>query len=175
MQEAIASGTGNKTVIQTLQLDHPGFSDPVRWAMIIGEPIDIGVDPTVLLPLGDGTSAVHVLRFFSFIRPGAEKDGPTEGRLRIDGASGEIYAQLKLALSYDSPIRATAREYIVGPSGLAGLVGPDAVIDDLELAEVSLDGSAAEGKLEYADGSQLNVPTGPHAFFDRVEYPTLYT
>ncbi|TDR90287.1 hypothetical protein [Enterovirga rhinocerotis] len=173
MREANSSGGFDKTVVQTIELSHVGFTVPVRLAMVIGEPQE--VESVVSLRLEDNSIVDHALCFFSFIRPGAEKDGPTEGRLRIDGASSQIYAQLKSALDYDEPIRATVREYVIGSAGLAALGKPNSVIPGLEFEEASLDGASAEGKLEYVDGSNLNVPTGPNAFFDRDNFPTLYT
>lgn len=174
MREAIASGSGRDTVLQVMELNHPGFTAPVRWVMIIGELNEDGENPIISLPISPGNWQDHVICFFSFIRPGAERDGPTEGRLRIDGVSSLAYNQLKQAVDYDAAISVTVREYVVGPGGISALTGPNSTVEDLEFSDVTLDGSSATGKLEYPDGSQLNVPTGPNAFFDDENYPTLY-
>ncbi|TDR94209.1 DUF1833 family protein [Enterovirga rhinocerotis] len=172
-EEIYASGDEAATVLYALELTHPGIDGAVRWVMGVGEPVDDG-EALVPLPIVPGQPKVnHTPCSFEIIRPGAEKNGPTPGRLRILGISGEAYRLLKGALGYDAPIDVVLREYAVH-SSVAALTGPGATVDDLELTAVDLDGGAAEGALEFPDGRNLNVPTGPHAFFDRFDYRTLF-
>jgi hypothetical protein len=55
------------------------------------------------------------------------------------------------------------------------VTGPDEEIDGLELSNVQVTADQAEGTLTFADGRQTNIPTGPNAFFDRLNYPALFT
>ena len=175
MEEMFASGDVAKTVVQTLEIDHPALAGPARWAMVIGEPID-GMERIVPLPILPGGDPVdHAVGFFTIVRPGADKSGPTAGRLRLEAVSGGLYLMLKEALGYDEPFAVTLREYLVGDGGLAAVTGPDGEISGLEMQIVDLEAAAADGSIEFPDGRNQNVPTGPNATFDRDNYPALFT
>ncbi|WP_455989365.1 hypothetical protein [Methylorubrum extorquens] len=110
------------------------------------------------------------------IGPGADSDGPTEGKIRIDNVSDLLHGLLKGAIGYDQAIRVTIRFYRVLPGQIDKVAGPD---DDsfsgLEMTAVELSADSAEGTIAWPDGRQQNVPSGPDTFFDRSSYPALFT
>jgi hypothetical protein len=176
LRESYASGDEEGVIVETLEIDHASLDAAILLVRnvdsALGDPGD-----TVGLPLEEGGPKVpHLLCAFEVITPGADADGPTEGKLRIDGASHVIHDLLRGAIGYNEEIRVTLRFYRVLPGALAAVTGPD---DDsfsgLEMTAVDLSAERAEGTIAWPDGRQQNVPTGPHAFFNRDEYPGLFT
>ena len=125
--------------------------------------------------LREARSSLTRHRVSGLVRPGADKDGPTDGRIRLDGVSGKLYPLFKEALGYGQPITLTFRQYRVLPGHIDDVTGPDEEIAGLQLQNVSVSGSMAEGTVAWPDGRKFNVPTGPDAFFDRGNYPALFS
>ncbi|MFE1598180.1 DUF1833 family protein [Methylobacterium sp. ID0610] len=176
LQEAYASGDEEGVIIDTVQIDHPSLDAPIYLACNIdsalGDPGD-----TIGLPIVEGGPKVpHLLCAFGVIRPGADEDGPTDGKLQIDNASDLLHDLLKNAVGYDAEVLVTFRAYRVLPGHLDDVTGPDDdTLSGLELTQFEVTAAQAEGTLSWPDGRQQNVPTGPHAFFDRDEYPSLFS
>lgn len=172
LEEAYASGDEEGVTLTTAEIDHPGFDEPVR---VVTGADDLDGDVTIDLPLEEGGEKVpHKAVAFALTRPGADKDGPTEGKIRIDNVSDQLEGPLKQALGYEEPILITFRQYRFLPGQIDLLTGPDEEIPGLILSEVQLSYDAAEGTVSYPDGRLVNVPTGPDAFFDRETYPGLF-
>lgn len=175
LQEAYASGDEEGVVIDTVEIDHASLKDAIRLARNVdsqlGEPGD-----TIALPIeAGGAKLPHLLCAFEVIRPGADTDGPTDGKLRIDNVSDLVHDLLKGAVGYDEAIVVGFRQYRVLPGQLDAVTGPDEdVLSGLEMTDVSLGADRAEGTIAWPDGRNQNVPTGPHAFFSRDEYPGLF-
>lgn len=176
LREAYASGDDEGVVIETLEVDHPSLDGPIRLVRNVdgqlGEPGE-----TLSLPVeAGGPREPHLLCAFELIAPGADSDGPTEGKIRMDNVSDLFHELLKGAIGYDAAIRVTIRFYRVLPGRLEAVTGPD---DDsfsgLEMTAVELSADSAEGTIAWPDGRQQNVPSGPDAFFDRANYPALFT
>lgn len=172
LQEAYASGDTAGVVLTAAEIDHASFEAPIR--IVTG--IDMAdPDATVLLPLEEGGAKVpHVPCGFTFVRPGHDRDGPTDAKVSIDNVSDLLQGHLRAALGYNLPVTITFRQYIVSPGQLAAVTGPDELIDGLLLRKVDLWEDRAEGTLSWPDGRQANVPTGPNAFFDTENYPALF-
>lgn len=176
LREAYASGDDECVVVETLEVDHASLDDAIRLVRNVdgglGEPGE-----TLSLPLVEGGPRVpHLLCAFEVIGPGADSDGPTDGKIRIDNVSDILHDLLKGAIGYDAAIRVTIRFYRVLPGQLDAVTGPD---DDsfsgLEMTAVEISADSAEGTIAWPDGRQQNVPSGPDAFFDRASYPALFT
>ena len=176
LRETYASGDDEGVVVETLEVDHASLDGPIRLVRNVdgqlGEPGE-----TLSLPVEAGGSRLpHLLCAFELIAPGADSDGPTEGKIRIDNVSDLLHDLLKGAIDYDQAIRVTFRFYRVLPGHLDAVTGPD---DDsfsgLEMTAVELSADTAEGAISWPDGRQQNVPSGPDAFFDRASYPALFT
>ena len=176
LREAYASGDDEGVVIETVEVDHASLDGPIRLVRNVdgqlGEPGE-----AMSLPVEtDGPRLPHLLCAFEVIGPGADADGPTEGKIRIDNVSDLLHGLLKGAIGYDQAIRVTIRFYRVLPGQIDAVTGPD---DDsfsgLEMTAVEISADSAEGTIAWPDGRQQNVPSGPDAFFDRANYPALFT
>jgi hypothetical protein len=170
MAESYASGDAEGVTLTAASLDHPSFAAPIYVVAGIDAPAD---DPggTIPLPIEEGGEAVpHVPCAFTFIRPGTDHDGPTDGKVQIDNVSALLQGPLKGAVGYNEPIDVVFRQYRILPGRLDAVTGPDEVIDGLLLSTVDLRADA----LTYEAGRQQNVPTGDDAFFDRTSYPGLF-
>lgn len=177
LREAYASGDEEGVILETVELDHASLDAAIRLARNVdsqfGDPGD-----TIMLPLEPGGERVeHLLCAFNLVRPGADSDGPTDGKLQIDNVSDLVHDLLKGAIGYDEEIRVSFRAYRVLPAlGIDALTGPDEdVFSGLEMTDVALNADRAEGTVSWPDGRSQNVPTGPHAFFSRDEYPGLFS
>ncbi|SOR28437.1 conserved protein of unknown function [Methylorubrum extorquens] len=176
LRETYASGDDECVVVETLEVDHASLDGPIRLVRNVdselGEPGE-----TLNLPIVTGGPRVpHLFCAFELIAPGADSDGPTEGKIRMDNVSDLFHELLKGAIGYDAAIRVTIRFYRVLPGRLDEVAGPD---DDsftgLEMTAVEISADSAEGTIAWPDGRQQNVPSGPDAFFDRSSYPALFT
>lgn len=174
LEEFHASGGEDEVAVIAIEILHPGF-EPIRW-VLRKEAEDGAEDEAIMLPLIEGGPKVAFsLCAFRLIAPGSDKDGPTDGKLQLDGVSGQLQAPLKAAQGFGEPIRVTFRTYLVSSlAELATVTGPDELLEGLELSNVSLTADMAEGSLTYSDGRNAAVPTGPDAFFDRENYPALF-
>ena len=172
IEEEYASGDEVGLVLTTTEIDHPSFEAPIRMVAGIDHP---DPDFVAMLPIEDGGVPVaHIPCGFSITPPGSDKDGPTEGKVQVDNVSGLLREPLKAASGYGEPLSVTIRQYVVQPGGLANVTGPDEEYTGLQLRNVSLKSTTAEGVIAWPDGRKFNVPTGPNAFFDRFNYPALF-
>ncbi|APX83818.1 hypothetical protein BV511_03185 [Methylorubrum extorquens] len=176
LRETYASGDDECVVVETLEVDHPSLDGPIRLVRNVdselGEPGEMMSLPIV----AGGPRLPHLFCAFELIAPGADSDGPTEGKLRMDNVSDVLHGLLKNVVGYDQAIRVTFRFYRVLPGRLDAVTGPDDDgYSDLEMTAVELSADSAEGAISWPDGRQQNVPSGPNAFFDRASYPALFT
>jgi hypothetical protein len=172
VEEYYASGDTDGVVLWAAELDHATFEAPIYLVAGIE-----GADPetdTIALPLeAGGTKVAHTPCGFMLTRPGHDKDGPTDAKVLVDNVAADLEPHLEAARGVNSPLTVTFRSYRAESfADVAAIASPDDVIEGLEGARVSLkpDGSA-EATLQWPDGRTLNIPTGPHAFISREEYP----
>lgn len=176
LREAYASGDTEGIIVTTLEVDHASLDEAILLAQNIdselGEPGD-----TILLPLVEGGPKVpHLLCAFALIPPGADQDGPTDGRLQIDNVSDLLHDLMQGVIGYNEAIKIAFRQYRILPGRLDAVTGPDDdTLSGMEMTAFDINADRAEGTIAWPDGRQQNVPTGPHAFFNRDEYPGLFT
>lgn len=175
IEEFYASG-GDEVGVLAIEITHAAWTDAIRWVTRIEDP-DGDETATLDLPLTEGSEKVaHRICAFTVVHPGQDRDGPTDGKIRLDGVSAELQEPLRAAQGFSEPIRVTLRTYLASSlDELRAATGPDEIVSDLELASVSVTADMAEGTLAFHDGRNVNVPTGPNAFFDRENYPGLFT
>lgn len=176
IEEHYASGGEDGVAVPAIEFAHPAWAVPIRWVTKVEDP-DGDETKTIDLPLIlGGAKVAHVMGAFQIVHPGQDKDGPADGKIRLDGVSAELQEPLRAAQGFAEPVRVTIRSYLASSlDELRAASGPDEVIEDLELASVQVTADMAEGTLTYRDGRNLNVPTGDNAFFDRGNYPGLFT
>lgn len=175
IEEAYASGDEFGVTLTTCEITHPGLDEPLYCVTGFDAPGEAG-DAVLYLPLEEGGPPVlHQLIGFTFVRGGADADGPTDGKVSIDNVSGMLYPHLKAMLGYSEAAKVTFRQYQVLPGHLDEVTGPDEIIEDMQLSNVSLNETTASGDLSWPDGRRQNVPTGEFAFFDRDTYPALFS
>ncbi|MFD2679027.1 DUF1833 family protein [Camelimonas lactis] len=156
MEEAYAAARPDQVIVQTLEMDHPAFAQPVRIVTNVAE------DMTLTVP-GAGDVLFQACGV-SITLPGDTEDGPTQARVRVDNVSGILRGYLKDAVQAGEPIKVTFRAYILGE------MQPGEVIDGMELASVSLTATAAEGALKFRE---LELQAFPLATYDQQYYPAL--
>ncbi|EJW12729.1 Transcriptional regulator [Rhodovulum sp. PH10] len=158
MQEAYAANPAGEVVIETLELDHVGFAEPVRIAS--------NVEDDVLLPLVAGGDPVTFRALAVAVTlPGVSEDGPTPMRVRIDNVSGLLLPYLRAAIQSTAPISVVYRAYTS-----ADLTGPGDVIDGLQLRSVDLTATTAEGEVSFRE---VAMEAFPRATYDGTFYPAL--
>jgi hypothetical protein len=175
IEEAYASGDEEGVTLSAFQIDHPSFDEPLYGVRGFD---DAPNDPDfyVMLPIEPGGEKIrHKPCGFSLTPPGSDNDGPTDGKVTVDAVSMHLYPYLKDALGYGEPITITFRQYQILPDGLGDVTAPDEEIAGLQLSNVTLTATSAEGTVAWPDGRKFNVPTGPDAFFDRESYPALFS
>lgn len=176
LRESYASGSTDTVDVETVELDHASSDGPLRLVRSVdstyGNPGDV-----VYLPLVQGgPKEPHYICAFSVLTPGADSDGPTDGQLRIDNVSDSVQSLLENIIGYNQPVYVSFRFYSMFPGGLDSVTGPDDdAFSGLEMTEVNLDEGSCSGTIAWPDGRQQNVPSGPDAFFDRNNYPALFT
>lgn len=158
MAEAYATQPAGEVIIDTLELDHPTFDEPVRIATGVQE------DITLPLTLGGDTALFRALQI-SLTLPGMDADGPTPAKVRIDNVSSLLLPYIRAAIQSTDPISVVYRGYTT-----SDLTQPGDVIEDLELRDVSLSPSWAEGTLTF---KQVELQAFPLATYDEEHYPTL--
>lgn len=174
MKEAYASGDERRVEVWSTEITHTTFDAPIRFVTRDdGSPYLPDKGRLVDLPLVYGGPKVsHIPCAMRRVRPGHDQDGPTDGRIQIDNASSQIDAAFRAATGYGTPMLVTFRSYLIEPGKEADVTAPDEdIYDDLELAGATVDEESVQATLMYRDGRQVNVPTGPNAFFSRAEYP----
>ncbi|MGV6872559.1 DUF1833 family protein [Pseudochelatococcus sp. B33] len=158
MQEAYASTPREHVIYETIELDHPAFATPVR--------VVTGTDEDMTLPLGgEQGSATFTAMDISVTPPGFSEDGPGQAKLRIDNVSGLLLPYLRDAIQSSQPISITFRAYTT-----ADLTQPGDIISDLELREVTLTATAAEGTLSFRE---IETQAFPLRTYDLEFYPAL--
>lgn len=158
MEEAYAANPAGDVIIETIELNHITFDEPVRVANGIEEDIEL---PTEL----DGDPVLFRALPVSVVLPGVTEDGPTGMKLRINDPNGELVQYLDAAVLSTDPIEITYRVYTTGD-----LTQPGDVITGLFLFDVDHDAQAAEGQVGF---KEIELQAFPLATFNATDYPAL--
>lgn len=162
MEEAYASAPSTVVFLHTLELIIPGDPTPVR--VVVGDEGD--ANGLVYLTLETGATVPFTATAFDVTPPGFDDDGPTEGKIAVDGVSGELMPLLDRAAITAGSIAVTYRNY---RSDLR--FEPGEVITGLRMKNVSVSATRVEGTIGFDEvGSQAF----PRVVYDLDHYPALY-
>ena len=158
MTEAYAANPAGVSVIETIELNHVTFAEPVRIAT--------GVQEDISLPLTlGGAAALFRALQISVTLPGVSEDGPTPMRLRIDNVSSFLLPYIRDAVQSTEPIALTYRAYASDD-----LTQPGDVVTAMELRDVSLSAVSAEATVAL---KEIELQAFPLATYDEDLYPAL--
>jgi hypothetical protein len=152
MTEAYANVPHDDYIFECLILDHITFAESIRIVANATDDTTLG---------GQLYKAIPV----SVTLPGSSEDGPTPARISIDNVSRILVTYLREAVNADSPIKVTYRAYLNSDRFTLG-----DEITDLELWDVEVTATTAEGSLRYRE---LELQAFPLATYDAQYYPTL--
>ncbi len=158
MEEAYAANPHGESVIETIELNHVAFDEPLRVAS--------GVDEDIALPLTlGGTPVTFRAMPLQAVLPGQGEDGPTPMKLRIADINGVLTPYLEAAVQATGAIEVTYRAYTT-----SDLSQPGDVIGRLYLSAVDQDGGGAEGTVTF---QEIELQAFPLKTYDEQYYPML--
>lgn len=160
MQEAYADPEVGDDIIDTLQLDHPAFDEPVRIAANVDE--DLMLRPAA----GQGRVLFRAMGM-SITDIGFDDDGATTGQIRIENVSSLLRPHLEAAVQAGSSITVIYRAYRV-----SDLDVPGEVRGGMFLSKVSLSATAATGTLEVQ--SKHDRQAFPRLIYSQDKYRALH-
>ena len=160
IREAYADPTLDDDIIETLELDHSTFDQPIR--------IVANADEDMLLPLENGRGIVKFTACgVRLTLQGFDDDGPTSGRLEINNVSKLLQPHLKAAVRAGQSLLIVFRGYTTG-----NLSAPGEVRGGYLLSRVSLGVTAAVGTLEPA--TKADRQAFPRLTYSVSKYPALH-
>ncbi|MFC4172631.1 DUF1833 family protein [Microvirga sp. GCM10011540] len=130
IKEAYADPDLADVVIDTLELDHPAFAEPIRIVPNADSDMTLG-------------GHLHQALGMSISLQGFDDDGPTTGVVSIENVSSMLVPYLRDAVQAGSPITVTYRAYLA-----SNLSAPGEVRGGMFLSKVSLSATTATGTLE---------------------------
>jgi len=159
IKEAYADPEVGEDIIDTLELDHPSFAEPIRIAA--------NADADVWLsPSAEAAAVLFTAMGVSVTVQGFDDDGPTTGQVQIDNVSSKLVPYLQAAVQAGSPITVTYRAYI------AGQLAPGEVRGGMFLSRVSLSATTATGTLESS--SKADRQAFPRLTYSLDKYKALH-
>jgi hypothetical protein len=158
MKEAYAAIPAGVSVIETIELNHVTFAQPVRIAT--------GVQQDISLPPALGQPAVTFTALqISVTLPGAAADGPTAMTLKIDNVSSFLLPYLRDAIQSTTPIAVIYRAYASDD-----LTQPGDIVTGMELKDVALSATTAEATVTL---KEIELQAFPLKTYDENYYPAL--
>lgn len=162
LEEAYAAVDVKGDVLDTLEFDHPTFSEPLRF--VRGTRVR-DLYETVALPVTGNPAALFIVVDFSFTRPGQEEGGVTKAKLRIDNVSRQLQEALRAAINADQPFSVVYRAYsTLDPNH------PE-IYDGLRMGNVAVTPLSASGDLFY---EEIEMKAFPALTYNLDDYPALY-
>jgi len=162
IEEAYASAPQSVVFLHTIELNIPG--DPTPRRFVVGDEGD--ANGLVYLTLESGATVAFTATAFDVTPPGFDNDGPSEGKIAIDGVSAELTELLEAAAVSAGTINVIYRNYRSDAR-----FEPGEIISGLKIKSVSVSATRVEGALGFDDvGSQAF----PRATYDKDFYPGLY-
>lgn len=162
MREAYASVPSNVVILHTLELYHPSFG----YIRVVTGDEGLEGGETVNLTLENGQTVAFTAMAFDAVPPGYDDDGPTPGRIRVDGVSNLLVPYLETASMNAGSIAVTYRGYRSDVR-----FEPGDVISGLRLKRMDVSATAAEGEVGF---TEVGEQAFPRAVYTIDQYPGLY-
>jgi hypothetical protein len=167
MEEAYASNPSNVVFLHAFEIWGDGWSQPVF--LVVGDEGNEAGIVSLYVEAREGRPAGwydHTATALDVTPPGYDDDGPTEGKISIDGVSGELTEVLENAAVMAGTINVIYRNY---RSDLRS--EPGEVITGLKMKAATVTATRVEGTIGFDEvGSQAF----PRATYDYDNYPGLY-
>lgn len=154
MKEAYADPDVEDNIVETLELDHVAFAEPIRIVPNAEADIIIG-------------GFLHTALAMAVTISGFDDDGPTTGQVQIDNISSKLVPYLQDAVQAGTPISVTYRAYVA-----RDLTTPGEVRGGMLLSRVSLTATTASGTLEAS--SKHDRQAFPRLVYSLDKYKALH-
>jgi hypothetical protein len=109
LQEAYASAPVDSIIHHTLELWHPGFTDPIR---VVRDRTALDARLEVDAARDGGEIVTFVAYAFDIVPPDQTTSGLPQCVIEIDNVSREIVAQIDLAVAQPEPIIVIYRQFL---------------------------------------------------------------
>jgi hypothetical protein len=168
--EAMASAPITRVMLSTYEFNHPNFRDTlgaVESIRIVNDFTDLVATIEAGAPMDAGTEVTFTAVPCTVTGPGEGDTGEAQViSLTVDGVSGELAAQLDLALGSNVPVTVLERIYasddLAGPAQLPVL---EMILRNVNVSDVSVTAQPT-----FFDASNS---TFPRTEYSKAEYPGL--
>lgn len=109
IKEAYASADTSVVVINTLEMRHPAFTEPIR---VVADYVPVTAKLEDLAPANPGEMVTFQPFAFEFSLPEVMEKGVPEMAIRIDNVSREIIGNIELAIPQTDKLEVTYRAFL---------------------------------------------------------------
>ena len=163
IKEAYASAPADVVILQTLELRHPNFTQPIR---VVNDHRNLTATLESTAPV-DAGQAVEFIRFaFRFTLPELMTTGTPEIEIEIDNVDASIVAYMDAAAQSDQLIEVTYRPYLSTDLSAPQMDPPLTLV----LHDVECDVFAVRGRASFGDFANYRFPTET---YDQERFPGL--
>lgn len=115
IQEAYATAPDAEVILNTLEIRHPAFTEPIR---VVLDNTDFLAYLEADAPVDGGLEVLFIAFKFDFKLPDVSASGNSELQITIDNVTEEIQDNIEASMAWPDPIELTYRPYLASdPSG----------------------------------------------------------
>lgn len=152
LKEAYASAPSNVVIVETLEMRHAAFTEPVR-VVLAHEPMELRLESTA--PIDAGAVVSFVPFAFELTLPEIIDSGIPEMGIQIDNVSQEIIKNIELAMPSPEKLEITYRAYL--SNDLLGGPQNDPPLT-LNITQIEADAMSIRAKASIADFINKKFP-----------------
>lgn len=167
LKEAYASADVNDVVINTIEIRHPAFTEPIR---VVSDYAPIEAKLEANAPANGGEIVTFQPFAFEITLPEMMDKGIPELQLRIDNVSREIIKNIELAISAPEKLEVTYRAYLFDDRLIHGPHNDPPL--HLTITSIEADAIAITAKASIADFVNKKFPNEE---YDDTRFPGLIT
>lgn len=164
IKEAYASAPSDVVIINTIEIRHPAFEEPIR---VVSDfvPVTAMLEPNA--PVNGGEMVMFQAFAFELTLPEVMDRGVPELALRIDNVSREIIKNIELAMGLPDKLELTYRAFL--SNDLAGGPHNDPPLH-LTITSIEADALAVDARASIADFVNKKFPNKE---YDERQFPGL--